>query len=487
MSHQADTKGSANLQFTDLFNRRFLHDPHRLVQVFIVSGVLLLSVFVGLLFPEEYLILPLLLLGAVAAFVLYLLYPPLGLFAVLIGAMLVPFEIGTGTNTGINLAIILIPLLLGILFIDTLVRKRKLSFVISRPIWPLLALVVVSLLAFGIGQLPWFVYAKGANLNSQIAGLIVFLMSVGAFLLVANLITELSWLKRITWFFLIFGSIYMFAGAIPFLNQALDLLIRHGSNGSLLYVWFVAIALSQVLFNRELSKFWRIILIGLLILSFYVSFVQQFDWKSGWVPSVVVVGVIIFFRKPRLGIILALLSLIFLRDLPSQIISTDEYSFNTRIIAWEIIWQEIIKVNPLLGLGPANYYFYTPLYPILGYSVQFNSHNNYVDIVAQIGLLGLACILWFAVEEGLLGLRLRNKVLDGFSQAYMIGVLGGLAGTLIAGMFGDWIIPFVYNVGVRGFRTSVIAWMFMGGLVVIERIYSNKDQNDHLEKNYQSN
>jgi hypothetical protein len=396
--------------------------------------------------------------------------------------MLVPFEVGTGTNTGINLAVILIPLLLGIWILDMLVRKRKFPFVSSRPIWPLLVMAAVSLLAFGIGQLPWFVYARGAPLNSQIAGLLIFISSVGAFLLVANLITELSWLKRITWFFLIIGSIYMFAGGIPFLNQALNILIRRGSNGSLLYVWFVAIALSQVLFNRNLGKFWRILLVGLLLFTFYVSFVLQFGWKSGWVPSVVVVGVIIFLWKPRLGIVLALVSLIFLRDLPSQIISTDAYSYNTRIIAWEIIWQEIVKVNPLLGLGPANYYFYTPLYPILGYSVQFNSHNNYVDIVAQIGLLGLLCFLWFAGEEGLLGLRLRNKALDGFSQAYVIGVLGGLAGTLVAGMFGDWVIPFVYNVGVRGFRTSVIAWMFLGGLVVIERIYSKKNQDVLIEK-----
>ena len=476
MSQQANTKGSPGIQIADSINRQILRDPMRLMQVLIVSGVLLFSVIVGLLVPEKYLLFSLLLIAASAAFVLYLLYPPLGIFAVLIGGMLVPLEIGTGTQTGINLAILLIPLLLGIWLLDMLVRKRKFSIVLSRPIWPLLALAVVSILAFGIGQLPWFVYARGASLNSQIAGLLIFLSSVGAFLLVANLITELIWLKRITYFFLIVGSIYMFVSGIPFLNQALNFITRRGSNGSLLYVWFVAIALSQVLFNRDMGKIWRILLVGMLIFTSYVSFIQQFGWKSGWVPSIAVVGVIIFLWKPRLGIILSLVSLVFLRNLPSQIISTDEYSFTTRIIAWEIIWQEIIKVNPLLGLGPANYYFYTPLYPILGYSVQFNSHNNYVDIVAQIGLLGLLCLIWFAVEEVFLGLRLRNKIMDGFSQAYVIGILGGLAGTLVAGMLGDWVIPFVYNVGVRGFRTSVLAWIFLGGLVVIEQIYSNKNQ-----------
>jgi O-antigen ligase len=186
----------------------------------------------------------------------------------------------------------------------------------------------------------------------------------------------------------------------------------------------------------------------------------------------VAVGVIIFIRYPRLGILLALISLIFLRDIPAQIIATDEYSYTTRIIAWEIIWDEIVKVNPLLGLGPANYYFYTPMFPILGYSVEFNSHNNYVDIVAQIGLLGLACLLWFAAELGVLGLGLLKRPMDGFSKAYVFGVLGGLAGTLAAGMLGDWVIPFVYNIGVRGLHTSVIGWIFLGGLIVIERIYS---------------
>jgi hypothetical protein len=37
-------------------------------------------------------------------------------------------------------------------------------------------------------------------------------------------------------------------------------------------------------------------------------------------------------------------------------------------------------------------------------------------------------------------------------------------------MLGDWIIPFVYNVGLKGFRASVLGWIFLGGLVVIERV-----------------
>ena len=134
---------------------------------------------------------------------------------------------------------------------------------------------------------------------------------------------------------------------------------------------------------------------------------------------------------------------------------------------------EIVKVNPILGLGPANYYWYTPLFPIRGYAVQFNSHNQFVDLVAQVGLVGLACFLWFIFEITLIGWYLRNRVPDGFARGYVYACLGGLAGTMVAAMFGDWVLPFVYNVGFVGFRASIYAWVFLGGLVAIEQMVKN--------------
>ncbi|HSM56423.1 MAG TPA: hypothetical protein VK879_09745, partial [Candidatus Sulfomarinibacteraceae bacterium] len=81
--------------------------------------------------------------------------------------------------------------------------------------------------------------------------------------------------------------------------------------------------------------------------------------------------------------------------------------------------------------------------------------------------------LWLFAEIGFLGWRLRQRVPEGFARAYVYGVLGGTVGTLAAGMLGDWVIPFVYNVTLNGFRTSVIAWVFLGGLVALEALYRN--------------
>ena len=41
---------------------------------------------------------------------------------------------------------------------------------------------------------------------------------------------------------------------------------------------------------------------------------------------------------------------------------------------------------------------------------------------------------------------------------------------LAAGMLGDWIIPFYYNGGVLGFRSSLLFWVFLGGALALRRM-----------------
>ena len=65
---------------------------------------------------------------------------------------------------------------------------------------------------------------------------------------------------------------------------------------------------------------------------------------------------------------------------------------------------------------------------------------------------------------------LRPTARTGFEQAYVNACLAGLAGSLVAGMLGDWFLPFVYNIGIAGFRASVLGWLFLGGLVALEGV-----------------
>jgi hypothetical protein len=455
---------------------RFLQHPQQLIKFVIISGVIFLSSFVAFIFPIKYLGFFIALIIALGVLIIYLRVPPIGLLALIAGGMLVDFEIGTGTKTSINFVVILLPMLIGIWFIDRLIRKREIRFVPSLTSPPLLSLVIVSILAFGIGQFTWFFYARQAPILSQLGGLAIFLLSAGAFIFTANVIKNIKWLKSLTWLFIIVGTIIVLSRFIPILGRSIHQLLPSGATGSLFWLWMIAIAFSQFLINRDLSIVWRILLLGLVVATLYVAIVLGFGWKSGWIPALAAFGVITWLRFRRLRIVLLIGGLLLIGLVFSELIQTDQYSYITRLEAWKIILNEIVKVNPLFGLGPANYHFYTPLFPIMGYWVEFNSHNNYVDILAQIGIIGLFVFLWFAWEVWRLGWGLLKIDTGGFANAYVVGALGGLIGMLVAGMLGDWVIPFVYNVGMNGFRASVLGWVFLGGLVVIDRIYATKNQ-----------
>jgi O-antigen ligase len=247
--------------------------------------------------------------------------------------------------------------------------------------------------------------------------------------------------------------------------------IQLSALGSMFMNWFVALAFGQALINRRLRPILRLALIAAVLLTLYVAYVVLGNWKSGWVPPLVAIGVILFIKYPRRMIFFAPPAILLGWYLAGQVLAAEQYSWTTRLDAWTIV-ADIAKANPILGLGFGNYYWYVSLIPIRGFFVPFNSHNQYADLFAQMGLLGLVCFLWIFWELGRLGWRLRERVPEGFPRAYVYGVLGGLGGTLVAGALGDWVLPFVYNVGMKGFRASVVAWLFLGGLVALEQMYT---------------
>lgn len=432
-------------------------------QLFVILQLLFVAVLAFMASQRQLTLILLLVLGAglVLAFLRWL---PLGLIVASLAGMVVPY-LGP---SGLNVTMILVALLLGLWLFDMMAHHHQIQFAPSRAVWPLLAFLVVAAISFGVGQLPWFSFARHAPLGAQLGGLSILVLSAGTFLLAANLVHDLRWLSRITWAFLAIGGLSLLVRSVlPVLGVPTRDLFP--PMGTVFYIWIVAMALSQGLFNQDLHPRWRLVLGGLVLVTLYILFFLKFGDKSGWLSTSVCIAAIIGVRSWRAGLALIPVAALSALYLWTGVVATDEYSISTRLDAWSIMAQ-IIRISPLLGLGFANYYWYTPLFPIRGYAVSFNSHNNYVDIVAQTGLLGLACFLWLLWEVGRLGWRLRKRAPTGFAQAYVYGALGGLAGMVVAGMLGDWVLPFFYNVGLNGFRTSMIGWLFLGGLVSLEQM-----------------
>lgn len=451
---------------------------YRWIKIAIIMAVLIASLGFALLANPTLNLLGLAAIIGGAGVLFFLRHPQFGLIALIITSFFLPSPLASRGPAVLTSTVLLLLLLLGLWFFDMLTRQKRISVTYSRTVPPLLIFVAVTLIALINGQINYYPSAQIAPSSAQISGVAVFVLSAGAYLLVANQVRQLIWLKRGVWVFLVAGGIYVFSRTTYQIEDIIRPFYQYGSDASIFWLWLVTLAFSQAVFNHKLSQRARLALAAVFVWAIYISIVQSYEWKSGWLPALVSLGAMVIVGFPRQRVPLILLSIvvgsiIYYFDQTTLISGGEDYSIVTRVEAWRIVI-EIVKVNPVLGVGPSNYYWYTPLFPILGYSVSFNSHNNYIDIFAQTGIIGLACFLWFIWEVGRSSWRLMGRARPGFERAYLIGILGGLAGTMMAAFLGDWVIPFVYNVGLFGFRSSIFGWMFLGGLVVIEQVIAQR-------------
>ena len=452
-----------------LIRQHLNENPHFLLRPLLVISELLLIATLAFMASQRQLTLVLILPIGIGLVLAFLRWPSLGLIVAPVAGMVIPF-VGP---SGLNVTMILVALLLGLWLLDMMVLQHQIQFASSRTLWPLFFFVVIAFISFGVGQLNWLPFALHAPLGAQLGGLAIIVLSAATFLLVANQVHDLGWLRIITWGFLAFAALSILLRAVlPEFGLPTQNLVQQV--GAVFYIWVVSLAFSQAAFNRDLHLGWRLALGVLLLVTLYHQIFLKFANKSGWMPILVCIAAIIAFRSWRAALVLFPIAVVAVLILKAGVVSSEDYSVSTRLDAWLILAQ-IIKFSPILGLGFANYYWYTPLFPIRGYAVSFNSHNNYVDIVAQTGLVGLVFFLWFLWEVGRLGWRLRERVPEGFAQAYVYGTLGGLVGTVVIGMFGDWVLPFFYNVGLIGFRTSMLSWLFLGGLVSLKQIVKSQN------------
>jgi hypothetical protein len=402
--------------------------------------------------------------------------PEYGVVAIFPISFFLRSVIGTGTNVQLNFTIIWIALIIGLWIMRMIVIDRKIILISSRT--TILAIlfclsVIVSFIAGNLQLVP--LASDSASLQAQIGGGLIYILSIGTFLYVGHQFRELSWLKYSTWIFISISSFYLICRVLLLPENISSRIFNDTiASGSMFWNWFVALAAGQLIFNKHLRWLVKMILITFILASLYIGWFQAREWVSGWLPPLVAIMVIIFLRNWRVGLVLALVGILIIAfnfsTLNTEVMtSSQQYSIESRSWTLPILFQ-LIKYDPIFGLGPANYYHYTPLYSINGYYVEFNSHNNYVDIVAQIGLVGLVLFAWLVIEISYLAWRLRKRVQDNFSLGYIHACLGGLAGMVVSGFMGDWFLPFLYNIGIPGFRVSVFAWLFLGGLVALERM-----------------
>lgn len=434
----------------------------------IVLALLVLSALIGALLGEGRTTLALLLIAA-----------PLGLAGVAFAAryfeftvlqlplitLLVPFTLPTGTGTSLPANLLAMALLTGIWVAGMYARRswRLRPSPLNRPLLLFGAICCASLF-WGMAWRDPLVYAAPNFLPVQIASLVTYLLSIGAALLIGNFVSTRRQLAYIVGVFVVTLSAM---ALIHYFAISQDWLIISG----LWSLWLVALAYGLLIAQPRLKLRWRAALLVILAMTFYQTMVVDAYWVSGWLPGAVALAAITLLHSRKGFLILLLLAALLYRPvispyLQEQIETNEEEGASGRLTLWEINF-ELVRSHWLLGTGPAGYAVYYMTYHPDG---AHSTHNNYVDIAAQFGLLGLLAWLWLAVAGVVEGWRLIRRAPPGLLRTVALVATGGWVGALAAMMLGDWVLPFAYNVSIVGFKHTIYTWIFLGTLIAVRSL-----------------
>lgn len=467
-----------NAKFTQDFAGR--EDKLRLLRSsLIIAGVLALAFVLGRRSS------PLILAGilAVAGALVLLRYPLLGFLLLIPSAVVVRLEIGTGTDVSLNPAALLVPALLGIWILNSLM-SHNLRLVPSRVNRPLILFLVIALISIPISNVIWdpAVPRSDRFIVVQLAQWALFAFSAGIFWLVGNRLTDEVWLKRLVVFYLIVAEVIALVRVTPGNEYIAFNSLSFAVERAPFWLLLTAVAAGQLFFNQHLSRRVQLLLIVIVLTTIYYALFLQRERSSNWVGVFVVLGMLAWLRYARLRW-LSFAALI--GAMASGVLFTAIYDFAGGDEKWTesgasrgVLIQRVLELsmrNPITGIGPAAYRPYgltRPLYYEGAYWIEprINSHNNYVDLFSQVGIVGLAIFCWFMAELAWLGWRLRKVFKDGFASGYVNGMLAAWVGIMVIMALADWFLPFVYNIGFSGFQASVLLWMFFGGLMTLEQI-----------------
>jgi len=384
--------------------------------------------------------------------------------AILITAAFIPLKIPTGRGSPLVGSLLLSIFLVGIWIIKMMLVDKRLVLKPSPaniPALGFMAVTVISLIWSNILRDP-LVSAPSIFVFVQLGAASVMVISPAVTLLVANLIDSLRHIKIMVGIILAIGVIGLVEN---FLNVNLLTVI-----GGLTSAWIVCIAFGLALFNDHIRLGWKVALIGLVGAWFLWNLVLNLNWYAGWLPGLVAVCVIAFLRSKRLFlailVLLAVYILINRNSIADNIVFKQSNDGDTRLAAWNANWS-ITSQHLLLGTGPAGYAaYYMSLFP----NQAMATHNNYIDIIAETGIVGTVFFLWLfgaLVWQGFKVVR-RLRGRRDFLEAVSVAIFGGLIGCIAIMAFGDWMVPFAYTQTIAGFNYTVYSWLFIGALLSLD-------------------
>lgn len=438
-----------------------------LLSILVVAGLLGLSLALGLLVGNGLSLRSLAVLVLPAGIISLLFatsYAGLLVLALPLAALFLPTaQIPTGTESPVPLSLLIACGLSALWIAAAFLRGTRL---VPSPLnRPLLVFSVICILSLGWGIVwrdPGLIRAP-KFIVTQVGSLVTILMSMAAALIIGNFVTTERQLK------FIFGA-FVVGGSLMTLTQLLHIPQQLLNDRGLWSLW-TAVPLAGLLIAQPgIRWYWRFAIAAMLLLNLYQTVVVNANWISGWFPTLVALAALLFIRSRKLffallpfAILVIVISLGFFETVAQD--NIDDGSLE-RLIIWQQNWS-VVREHWLLGTGPAGYaIYYMSYFPHEARS----THNNYLDIVAQFGIVGLLAWIWLAFTAAREGWKLGRILSPGFPRTLAMTATAGWIGAFVAMLFGDWMLPFAYNQGIAGYKYTVYSWIFLGTLIVLRRL-----------------
>jgi len=334
--------------------------------------------------------------------------------------------------------------------------------------------VLLAFMAVCIFSMPWGIVWADPILNwrimgnfrvTQAASLLSLLALMWAPFMVARFIDR----RWKVWFYL---WSFIIAGAMMTITQVFGIQQKFLNDLGLWSLWFAVPLAGLVIVHPHVPWYGR--LVGAALLGWHLELVviRNSLWVSGWLPTLAGLFALLFLHSRKLFVVILIIAIPYAvigpgRDYLEKVTADNiEEGSSGRLEIWERN-MGIVREHWLFGTGPAGYAPYNMTY--FPWDAR-STHNNYFDILAQFGVVGAGLWLWFMGASLWYGWRTVQITPPGLLRTVAIVATAGWAGALVSMVFGDWVLPFVYNQGIVGFRYAIYSWLFLGLLVVVRQM-----------------